>query len=96
MEIDILHILVNFVGAVAVLFLLLSVSIFGEFYMRVGLIFSSLWFILYGALISGYEFIVSAVALGVINGWKLYELVNWRFTKKVEHFFTYDNQQIRK
>lgn len=96
MEIDILHILVNFVGAVAVLFLLLSVSIFSEFYMRVGLINSSLWFILYGALISGYEFIVSAVALGVINGWKLYELVNRRFTKKVEHFFTYDNQQIRK
>ena len=96
MEIDILHILVNFVGAVAVLFLLLSVSIFGEFYMRVGLINSSLWFILYGALISGYEFIVSAVALGVINGWKLYELVNRRFTKKVEHFFTYDNKQIRK
>ena len=96
MEIDILHILVNFVGAMAVLFLLFSVSIFGEFYMRVGLIFSSLWFILYGALISGYEFIVSAVALGVINGWKLYELVNRRFTKKVEHFFTYDNQQIRK
>ena len=96
MEIDILHILVNFVGAVAVLFLLLSVSIFGEFYMRVGLIISSLWFILYGALISGYEFIVSAVALGVINGWKLYELVNRRFTKKIEHFFTYDNQQIRK
>ena len=96
MEIDILHIVVNFVGAVAVLFLLLSVSIFGEFYMRVGLIFSSLWFILYGALISGYEFIVSAVALGVINGWKLYELVNRRFTKRVERFFTYDNQQIRK
>ena len=96
MEIDILHILVNFVGEVAVLFLLLSVSIFGEFYMRVGLIISSLWFILYGALISGYEFIVSAVALGVINGWKLYELVNRRFTKKIEHFFTYDNQQIRK
>ena len=36
------------------------------------------------------------VALGVINGWKLYELVNRRFTKKIEHFFTYDNQQIRK
>ena len=96
MEIDILHILVNVVGAVAVLFLLLSVSIYEEFCMRVGLITSSFWFILYGALISGYEFIVSAVALGVINGWKLYELVNRRFTKKIEHFFTYDNQQIRK
>ena len=96
MEIDILHIVVNFVGAVAVLFLLLSVSIFGEFYMRVGLIFSSVWFILYGALISGYEFIISAVALGVINSWKLYELLNQRLTKRVERFFTYDNQQIRK
>ena len=96
MEIDILHILVNVAGAVAVLFLLLSVSIYDELCMRVGLIFSSVWFILYGALISGYEFIVSAVALGVINGWKLYELMNQRFTKKVEHFFTYDNHQIRK
>lgn len=96
MEIDILHILVNFVGVVAVLFLLLSVSIFGEFYMRVGLILSSVWFITYGAVISGYEFIISAVALGVINSWKLYELLNRRFTKRVERFFTYDNQQIRK
>ena len=96
MEIDILHILVNFVGAVAVLFLLLSVGINNKFCMRVGLINSSLWFILYGALISGYEFIVSAVALGVINSWKLYELLNQRLTKKVERFFTYDNQQIRK
>ena len=62
MEIDILHILVNFVGAVAVLFLLLSVSIFGEFYMRVVLINSRLWFILYGGLISGFAFIVLALA----------------------------------
>ena len=96
MEIDILHIVVNFVGGIAVLFLLLSVTINDEFCMRFGLIVSSVWFIIYGALISGYEFIGSAVALGVINGWKLYELVNRRFTKKVEHFFTYDNQQIRK
>ena len=96
MEIDILHTVVNFVGAVAVLFLLLSVSIFGEFYMRVGLITSSIWFIIYGALISGYEFIVSAIALGVINSWKLYELLNQRLTKRAERFFTYNNQQIRK
>lgn len=96
MEIDILHILVNFVGGMAVFFLLLSVSINDEFCMRFGLIVSSVWFILYGAFTSGYEFIVSAVALGVINSWKLYELMNRRFTKKVERFFTYDNQQIRK
>ena len=96
MEIDILRTIVNFVGAIAVFFLLLSVGINNKFCMRIGLIISSLCFILYGALISGYEFIVSAVALGVINGWKLYELVNRRFTKKIEHFFTYDNQQIRK
>lgn len=96
MEIDILHIVVNFVGGIAVFFLLLSLAVRDEFCMRVGLMTSSFWFILYGALISGYEFIVSAVALGVINGWKLYELVNRRFTKKVERFFTYDNQQIRK
>lgn len=96
MEIDILHIVVNFVGGIAVFFLLLFLAVSDEFCMRVGLITSSFWFILYGALISGYEFIVSAVALGVINGWKLYELVNRRFTKKVERFFTYDNQQIRK
>lgn len=96
MEIDILHIVVNFVGGIAVLFLLLSVSTNDEFYMRFGLIVSSVGFILYGAFVSGYEFIVSAVALGVINGWKLYELLNRRFTKKVERFFTYNNQQIRK
>ena len=96
MEIDILRTIVNFVGAIAVFFLLLSVGINNKFCMRIGLIISSVWFIFYGAVISGYEFIVSAVALGVINGWKLYELVNRRFTKKIEHFFTYDNQQIRK
>ena len=96
MEIDILHILVNIAGAVAVLFLLLSVSTNDEFYMRFGLIVSSVCFILYGVFVSGYEFIVSAVALGAINGWKLYELLNRRFTKKVERFFTYDNKQIRK
>ena len=94
MEIDIFHIVVNFVGVIAVFFLLLSVGINNKFCMRIGLIISSVWFIIYGAVISGYEFIISAVALGVINSWKLYELL--RFAKKVEHFFTYDNQQIRK
>ena len=96
MEIDILRTIVNFVGAIAVFFLLLSVGINNKFCMRIGLIISSVWFIIYGAVISGYEFIISAVALGVINSWKLYELLNQRLTKRVERFFTYDNQQIRK
>ena len=96
MEIDILRTVVNFVGVIAVFFLLLSVGINNKFCMRIGLIISSVWFIIYGALISSYELIITAVMMGVINGWKLYELLNRRFTKKVERFFAYDNQQIRK
>ena len=52
MEIDILHIVVNFVGAIAVFFLLLSVGINNKFCMRIGLIISSVWFIIYGTVIS--------------------------------------------
>lgn len=96
MEIDIFHIVVNFVGGMAVFFLLLSLAVSDAICLRIGLITSSVWFIIYGALISSYELIITAVMMGVINGWKLYELLNRRFTKKVERFFTYDNQQIRK
>lgn len=96
MEIDIFHIVVNFVGGMAVFFLLLSLVMSDAVCLRIGLIISSVWFIIYGALISSYELIITAVMMGVINSWKLYELLNRRFTKKVERFFTYDNQQIRK
>lgn len=98
MEIDIFHIVVNFVGGMAVFFLLLSPAVSDAFCLRFGLIVSSMWFILYGALISSYELIITAVMMGVINSWKLYGIIKRPFkdVEPVDLCFTYDNKPVKK